>query len=53
MADSLTLVSGGDDIKTWGWPELRSLQTLKPHRNAISSLAWSPNSILVASKLTD
>ncbi|XP_028398227.1 protein NEDD1-like isoform X2 [Dendronephthya gigantea] len=49
MADSLTLVSGGDDIKIWGWPELKTLHTLKPHTNAISSLTWSPNNHFLAS----
>ena len=47
MADSLRLVSGGDDIKIWELPELRLLHTFKPHSNAVSSLSWSPNSILV------
>lgn len=53
MTDSLKLVSGGDDIKVWEWPGLRPLHTLKPHSNALSSLAWSPNSILVFINMID
>ena len=53
MTDNLKLVSGGDDIKIWELPELRLVHTIRPHSNAVSSLAWSPNSILFVLNTTD
>lgn len=49
MADAFKLVSGGEDIKLWEPPNLRLIQTFKPHSQGISSLAWSPNNHFLAS----
>ncbi|XP_046841301.1 protein NEDD1-like [Xenia sp. Carnegie-2017] len=53
MTDGYKLVSGGDDIKLWKWPELKLLYSLKPHSNAVTSLAWSPNNNYLASTAVD
>ena len=48
MEENYRLASAGADIKVWETSTLSLLKTFEPHSQParISSLSWSPNSIL-------